>query len=88
MWTLVQEYLISHSASSLSSLEGRKAYLLIFCMAIGIGNTYASMDPGFVDIKTTAAAAKDFKHRVPPVKTFADLARTGYPVESSQFRKR
>ena len=67
--------------------KGRKASLLILCMAIGIGNTDAGIDPGFVDIKATAVVAKNYKQRVPPVKKFAGLAGTGHPAKSSQLRK-
>ena len=62
--------------------------LLILCTAIGIGNTDAGIDPGFLDVKSTAVVTKDFKHRVPPVKKFAGLAGTGHPAKSSQLRKR
>ena len=55
---------------------------------MGIGNTDAGIDSGFVDIKATAVVAKDFEHRVPPVKKFAGLAGTGHPTKSSQLRKR
>ena len=34
--------------------KGRKASLLIFCTTVRIGNTDASKDPGFMDIKSTA----------------------------------
>ena len=83
--TSVQEYLASQIANSMSPLE---KCLLILCTAIGIGNTDAGIDPGFVDVKATAVVAKDFKHRVPPVKKFAGLAGTGHPAKSSQLRKR
>lgn len=48
--------------------------LLIFCTVIGIGDADAGVDPGFVDIKTTAVVAKDFEHRVPPCK---EIRKTG-----------
>nr|WP_243117584.1 hypothetical protein [Extibacter muris] len=34
--------------------EGRKASLLIFCTIVEIGNTDTGIDPGFVDVKSTA----------------------------------
>ena len=34
--------------------KGRKASLLIFRTAVGIGNTNAGKDPSFVDVKTPA----------------------------------
>ena len=68
--------------------KGRKASLFILSKSICIGNTDAGIDPGFVDIESTAVFTKDFKHRVPPTKIFAGLAGTGHPAKSSQLRKR
>ena len=62
--TSVQEYLASQIANSMSPLE---KCLLILCTAIGIGNTDAGIDPGFVDIKAIAVVTKNFKLRAPPV---------------------
>ena len=81
--TSVQEYLASQAANSPEPFgKGRKAGLLILCTAIGIGNTDAGIDPGFVDVKATAVVTKDFKHRVPPVKK---LCRTGRDWSSGEI---
>jgi len=78
--TSVQEYLSSHSAKISQSFgKGRKASLFILSKSICIGNTDAGIDPGFVDIESTAVFTKDFKHRVPPTKIFAGLAGTAAP---------
>ena len=62
--------------------------MLILCTAIGIGNTDAGIDPGFVDVKATAVVTKDFKHRFLLQRKFAGLAGTGHPAKSSKLRKR
>lgn len=68
--------------------RGRKASLLILGNAVRIRDSNAAVDPGFVNIKSTAVFAKDFKHRVPPKKRIVGLAGTGHPAKSSQLRKR
>jgi len=61
--------------------------LFILRKSVCIGNTDAGIDPGFVDIKSTAVFTKDFEHLVPPTKILAGLAGTGHPAKSSQLRK-
>ena len=41
--------------------KGRKASLLILSTIVGISNTDTGIDPGFVDIKSTAIKFQDFK---------------------------
>ena len=41
--------------------KGRKASLLILRTIVGISNTDTGIDPGFVDIKSTAVKTKNFK---------------------------
>ena len=44
--------------------KGRKASLLILRTIVGISNTDTGIDPGFVDIKSTAIEFQDFKRQV------------------------
>lgn len=60
----------------------------VLSKAVGIGNTDAGINPGFVDIKATTVFTENFEHRVPPVKKVAGLAGTGHLAKSSQLRKR
>ena len=41
--------------------KGRKAGLLILCTTVRIGNTDASKDPSFMDIKSTTVIFENFK---------------------------
>ena len=43
--------------------KGRKASLLIFCTAVGIGNTDTGKDPGFVDIQPATVVFDNFKRQ-------------------------
>ncbi|KLU60591.1 hypothetical protein CEB3_c29740 [Peptococcaceae bacterium CEB3] len=43
--------------------KGREASLLILSTAICISKTDAGIDPGFVDIKSTAVSTKDFEQK-------------------------
>lgn len=62
--------------------------MFVLSPSIGIGNPDADIDPGFVDIKSTAVFTKDFKQRVPSTKVFVGLAGTGHPAKWSQLWKR
>ena len=64
--------------------------MLILCTAIGIGNTDAGIDPGFVDIKATTIEFKDFKgqNRYPPEKIVIRQTVTGHPAKSRRLWKR
>jgi len=44
--------------------EGRKASLLILGTIIGIGDADTGIDPGFVDIESTAIKFQDFERQV------------------------
>jgi len=44
--------------------KGRKASLLILCAFVGISNTDTGIDPGFVDIKSTAVVFENFKQKI------------------------
>ena len=41
--------------------KGREAGLPILCVSIGVSDTDAGIDPGFVDIKSTTDFKEDFK---------------------------
>ena len=41
--------------------KGRKASLFIFSTSVGIGNTDTSINPSFVNIKTTTIITNDLK---------------------------
>lgn len=68
--------------------KGRKACLFVLSKTVGIGNTDAGINLGFVDVKSTTVLVGNFKHRVPPVEIFTGLEGTGHSAKSSQLRKR
>ena len=41
----------------------REAGLLVLCAAVHIGDSDTGIDPGLVDVESTAIFAKDFEHR-------------------------
>lgn len=70
--------------------KGRETLFEVFCTAVGIGNTDAGTDPGFVDIESTAIFTNDFKWQPETSWHFivARLTVTSHPARSSRFRKR
>ncbi len=48
--------------------EGREASLKVLCAGVCIGDADTGIDPGFVNIQTTAVFTEDFEHGVPPAE--------------------
>ena len=48
--------------------KGREASLKVLCAGICIGDADTGIDPGLVNIQTTAVFAEDFEHRIPPAR--------------------
>jgi hypothetical protein len=48
--------------------ERREASFKVLCSEVRIGNPDAGINPGFVDIQSTAIKPDDFEHGVPPAK--------------------
>jgi len=64
MQTSLQLYFASQSHSSFSPfVKDEKASLLVLCTLMAVGNTDTGIDPGFVDIKSTAVGFDDFKRQ-------------------------
>ena len=64
--------------------------MLIFCTVVGIGNTNAGKDPGFVDIKATAIVFENFKGQKGNLLKIIviKLTVTGHPAKSRRLWKR
>ena len=70
--------------------KGREASLLILCTPMGICNTDAGIDPGFVDIKATTIVFENFKRQSHNLLIFIVIRPTvtGHPAKSSRLWKR
>jgi len=70
--------------------KGRETSLHILHTIICIGNTDTGIDPGFVDIKTTAVFLDDFERQQISLLILIVVRQTGtgHPAKSSRLWKR
>ena len=62
--------------------------MLILSTPVCVGNSDTGINPGFVDIQSTAILTKNLKcHSIPPSVGWKGSAVTGHPAKSSRFER-